>query len=867
MANNAVLAQSIISGSVKDASGKPIYNSSVTYTLRNSDNIMGFALSDSKGNYKLVIDKADTDSINLHVSFVGYASQVLLIKNKSSQQNFVLYISNELLPEVIARSNTDGIYRKKDTINYITDSFLSKQDRVLSDVIKKLPGIEMNGDQILYQGKPLRKFYVEGMGLMGGRYGVINNNLPVEDVKKVQIIENDQPIKVLDSLVPSNEASLNVVLKKFRTTGTGKLGIGGAPLLWDAAITPMSFFKNFQMVNTYQANNTGNTISNQLKYLTSESNPANAAVEKYVALRAAGRPPLGEERWLNNNINMFNSNVLFKTKKEVQWKAGATFINDFQKTESYNKTTIITPEADVLVIEAVKNLYNLNDLNGIFSVEKNDKNILLKNQLTIGKRWSGAFGQINKNNETNINQDQKDETFFVSNTFNATTKWGKQLVGINSSIAYAEMPQQLTVSPGQFIEILNDSIPYNQIKQEVFYKNFRTNNSIDFIKKVNFFVVNIKAGVAFQRQQLESNLQTEKNIVSPGVFGNNVTFLKPQVYFLPTFSFIKNKWQITLASHAAWQMFAANYNQIASDTTRMSCLITNPSLNIVYTISPKWELSGGIRHNNDFGSQTQLYTGYILSTYNNLERSAARRVSQGATQSASLYLKYENALKSRFANLSVSWSQSQNNYLYRTAYDTLGLLYSEMMQIDNNRSSIGTSASLSQYFRAIKTVAKFSGKYSNGKSDRLINNQFVKLYSGNYGFTTEITNSAFDWFSAEYIYRLTASNAHYSNKKVSTSIIQNHALGLHVFFLNNHSITANTNYYLSSLYNRTEQLLMNLKYTFTLPKSKTDFAISCNNLFNTKYFIAQYNTAYTLAYSELYLRPRQVLASVRFNFR
>lgn len=861
-----LFSQTIITGNISNESGKPIAHTSITYSSTKKEIILGFTLSDKTGNYKFTLDDSSLDSVKLSISCIGYKSQVILIKNQSSRYDFKLFNTSKQLPEVTVKSNYK-IFRRGDTINYITDPYISKQDRVLGDVIKKLPGIEMNGDQILYQGKPLKKFYVEGLDLMGGRYGLINNNLPVDDVKKIQIIENDQPVRILDSLVPSDQASMNIVLKRFRTTGSGKAGIGSAPFLWDVGITPMSFFKNFQMINTYQANNTGNTVSDQLKYLTLEANPANAAVEKYVSIRDAGRPPFDESRWLNNNTHLFNSNILYKTKKGIQWKLSASYGNDQQRSESFNRTTIVAPENNIVYTEAVRNSQNVNDANAIFSTEKNEKNIFIKNQLTVGKRWNSFLGMVNRNSNTPIRQKENDETSFVSNTLKITTKWGQQLIGINSAVSYAELPQTLSITPGQFIGALNDSLPYDIALQNVLYKNFKTNNSIDFIKKLSDVVVNVKTGASFQTQTLQSGLQKNASRLNDTIFGNNLEFLRTQVYFTPTFSYNRRRWQITLTTPASWQIFAANYNRKASDSARLSRATVNPSLNIRYNISSKWEIISSLQHENDFGSQTQLYTGYILTSYNNLDRSTVRRVSEGQTQSAGLYLKYNNLLKSRFGNISILHSQSRNNYMYRMAYDSLGLAFSEVLEMDNERISTNISGSVSQYIPGLKTILKCAGRMGAGKSDQLINDALVRLNTNTYSASTEIINSLFDWLSAEYKYNLSVSRSHYTNKSINTSTIHNHTIGINTFPAPNNTFSINANYYRSILYSRTEQLLMNLKYTFTLPKIKTDFSITVNNLLNAKYFITQYNTAYMLSYSELYLRPRQVLASVRFNFK
>jgi len=67
-----------------------------------------------------------------------------------------------------------------------------------------MPRIEVLDDgKILYQGKPINKYYIEGLDLPEGKYNLAIKNLPHKEVTKVQVLENHQPIKVLDSLVYS----------------------------------------------------------------------------------------------------------------------------------------------------------------------------------------------------------------------------------------------------------------------------------------------------------------------------------------------------------------------------------------------------------------------------------------------------------------------------------------------------------------------------------------------------------------------------------------------------------------------------------------------------------------------------------------
>src|SRR5690606_4931745 len=216
---------------------------SVTYGKVGSKLILGFTQTDENGIFKLPVSITD-DSISISIKHLAYKEVLVNIRNKTASHRFTLQLQPRTLSAVYVKS--PPMYKLNDTINYNIEDFGSKQDRVIGDVIKRLPGIEVDGGRILYQGKPIQKYLINGLDLLEGKYDLANNKPPVEAVKKVQVIENHQPIKILDSVLLSNRASLNVQLKKFTTTGTVKVGAGGGSAVWDVNLTPMTFNKNFQ---------------------------------------------------------------------------------------------------------------------------------------------------------------------------------------------------------------------------------------------------------------------------------------------------------------------------------------------------------------------------------------------------------------------------------------------------------------------------------------------------------------------------------------------------------------------------------------------------------------------------------------------
>lgn len=89
-----------------------------------------------------------------------------------------------------------AIWKRNDTINYSVAELKSAQDRTIGDLLKKLPGVEVSkSGAISYNGKPINKFYIEGLDLLESKYSIATNNLPVDEVSTVQLLENHQFIK------------------------------------------------------------------------------------------------------------------------------------------------------------------------------------------------------------------------------------------------------------------------------------------------------------------------------------------------------------------------------------------------------------------------------------------------------------------------------------------------------------------------------------------------------------------------------------------------------------------------------------------------------------------------------------------------
>jgi len=151
-----VLSQTVISGNVKNTKGE---NLAATVTVQSQGNVVisGFTSTGDDGNYSLTY-KGSADSIIITVSGINIGKHQKIVANRSAQVDFII---NEKPLELKESTVTaQKIRQTGDTLNYNVASYTEQQDRVIGDVLKKMPGIEVeNNGQITYQNIPINKFY------------------------------------------------------------------------------------------------------------------------------------------------------------------------------------------------------------------------------------------------------------------------------------------------------------------------------------------------------------------------------------------------------------------------------------------------------------------------------------------------------------------------------------------------------------------------------------------------------------------------------------------------------------------------------------------------------------------------------------
>jgi hypothetical protein len=169
----------------------------------------------------VVPDTLNLQKAYLEINLLGYKKTIF--KDLQTDQALQIELEESRIALEDIRISKERITRLGDTLEIDIASFVKPEDRSIGDVLKRIPGMEiLESGEIVYNGKSLSNFYIDGGDLLGDRYGVGTKAIQHKMVEKVQIIQNHQPIKVLQNRVFTDQVALNLVIKEeARLTLTG----------------------------------------------------------------------------------------------------------------------------------------------------------------------------------------------------------------------------------------------------------------------------------------------------------------------------------------------------------------------------------------------------------------------------------------------------------------------------------------------------------------------------------------------------------------------------------------------------------------------------------------------------------------------
>lgn len=218
-------SQNILRGFIQDSLNTPVFSASVQISEFTSGKVISYTSTDSKGKFELSFKNAGTYLLEVnHLSFKKEKREVQLKNGVNIDLKITLKESQAALEEVIITS-TAAANQSGDTISYNLKALTTGNEQKLKDVIKRLPGLEINDDgKITTNGKVINDLMVNGKKIFGDNHQMATENINAEMLEGIDLLNNYESFSAIKEIEGSDKTALNIKIKKEylgKITGNG----------------------------------------------------------------------------------------------------------------------------------------------------------------------------------------------------------------------------------------------------------------------------------------------------------------------------------------------------------------------------------------------------------------------------------------------------------------------------------------------------------------------------------------------------------------------------------------------------------------------------------------------------------------------
>ncbi|WP_316805283.1 carboxypeptidase-like regulatory domain-containing protein [Pedobacter nototheniae] len=865
----------IVNGIVKDSIGNPVATASVTIISESGSGIT-FAKTNQQGSFSCKF-QSSTEKLSIKVSSLGYQQAIVrLVQTGNETYVITLKKAVNLLKEVTIKSNSK-ISLSSDTLKYNVKAFRDQNDRVIADLINKLPGIQIDEKgTISYNGKRISNVYIDGDNLLDGKYGIATKSVPVDAVEQVQVIERDQPIKALNGYVVTNNVSLNLKLTdsaRTITINTGHAGLGNKA--YSAELNNLIFKKKVKSINNLKANNIGQDLLGENANLgTSFNNEVSLkTAQPYLSMEGGTQPSLSDKYYLMNNDYAGNLNTLFKLKSD--WGLRLNF-SSLQLKRKYNYSNFVNyflPNADTISYQELQdNIYTLNQWQFQAQIEKNSNSVYLKSitKLDIPK-WNRAGNSAL--NGLNFSQSQPAHYLSVSNETSVVKALGTDhILQYNSVVQYYKMNESLTISPGIQEDIVNDSIGYLKLDQQVYTKNIFINQSATYKLKFNQFILSTALGISFERNKLNSNLyKTDStNVTSPvgSLFKNDVNFIRLSPFAKALLTYLLPKGSLIIETSPSFDVIDY-YSAEKSSSTKNKYFLINPIIEFRKNTGRYGELNFRYSKQTVFGQINEIYPGTILVNYREFNFNETPLPKTDLISFGARYA-YRKPLKMLFYNLNFNFTRTKQNFINSYIIES-GLTKVIAVDFRNKADKFTLNGSLSKYLFFLETNVSVSGSFGLQKGNSYYNNEITPFdaYDINFSITARkkifskatlsVTGEMAKFINQQKTILNTVNNETKINKLKAE---WQHNLNSKISYTLSYSFTS----YRQSLQQTVRNHFLDLNVKYAPTKWKSSFEFQCINLMNQNLYQQINSSSNQLSVFQIPLRERTFLLKYSFSF-
>ena len=225
-----------------------LYRSSVVLMRAKDSVIENFGRAAVDGSFNLNASKPGKYILKImYRGFADYVDAVTVTKPETDLGSITMISKERLLKEFVITRQVAAIKIKGDTTEYVADSFKTRENATVEDLLKRLPGIQVDKNgQIVAQGETVAKILVDGEEFFSDDPKVITKGLQAKAVDKVQVFDKKSDQAEFTGIDDGQKTkTINLELKEEYKKGYfGKVDAGGGT---------DGYFQNQAMINAFKS--------------------------------------------------------------------------------------------------------------------------------------------------------------------------------------------------------------------------------------------------------------------------------------------------------------------------------------------------------------------------------------------------------------------------------------------------------------------------------------------------------------------------------------------------------------------------------------------------------------------------------------
>ncbi|ALJ05138.1 TonB-dependent receptor [Pseudalgibacter alginicilyticus] len=900
LVTGSVFSQIKLEGVVRDSIGEPLELANVIAINQETQKLDSYGITNSEGQYKLSVEK--NTNYKIQVSYIGMLTEQVAIQTTdlNIDKNFTLQNDNaldeiELIYEMPVTINGD-------TIAYHADSFNKGTERKLEDVLKNLPGVEINDDgQIEVEGKVVSKLMVDGKEFFDGDTRLATQNIPSNAVDKVQVLKNYAEIGQLSSVTNNQDnIAINIKLKEGKKNfWFGNITAGGGasnqnelylfqPKLFyysptysintifdlnnlgEIAFSRRDYF-NFTGGFRRPSRSSGTNISlgsNNLGFLTAQNNRAEDINTKFGAANFSWSP--------NKSLDLSGFAIFSSNRTNLREINDTQFFDDASRDENKESNTRQRSDLGMLKLSA-KYKPNANnqldyDILGRVSKESQDQNVVSTQIGTIDEFENSSPYSINQNlnyyytlNENNIfafelqHFIQDEDPFYNAILENDPTNNNDPL----NSDSYDSTAANLGLNGAQLYYDINQDkrIQSNQMDAKLDYWNILNNKSD----------INLTLGTILSGQQFDSDIfqflddDTFFNptpTINNGLDTNHIKYNFSDIYVAAHYRLKSGIFTFTpgVSGHA----YSTKNTQFNTETTDHFFRFL-PDFNMLIQLKKSEQITLNYRMQTQFTDVSKFARGLVLNSYSSLYSGTPDLES---ALSHNINVSYYSFNLFNYTNVygSLNYNKSVDNIRNISEFEPGSVIsVSSPFNSDFADESASANGRFQRTFGKIR--ASITGNLNYSKFNQFIQNiqSVSESFSQTYGGELRTNFKTAPNVEIGYRYNIQDNNQGSNNTKYFTKSpsIEFDAL---IF----KSLTFKTDYSYNNFSDDTKTInsyeFLNASLAYRKNQdSKFEYEIKATNLFNTKSQSNSNTGDFSVSATEYFIQPLFVSFRLRYE--